>query len=137
MDADAERKAEAAAWLRKAALDLRCAEVDVEARPPIVEDALFHCQQAVEKAFQAFLLWHGAPLEMTYDLEELGRRMVELDESVKPLVDQVSGLTRYNWLYRYPGEAVVMPIDELSVLMFRLRRTLTQLSARLPVGVRL
>ena len=47
--------AEVHGWLQKAANDLRGAEIDLAAHPPLVEDALFHCQQAAEKAFKAFL----------------------------------------------------------------------------------
>lgn len=31
-------------WLHKAALDLRAAEHDLLASPPLLEDVLFHCQ---------------------------------------------------------------------------------------------
>ena len=50
-----ETKAEAEAWLAKAQTDLRAAQVDIAASPPILSDALFHCQQAVEKALKALL----------------------------------------------------------------------------------
>jgi hypothetical protein len=33
--------ADVQSWLRKAAADLRCAEIDLAADPPLVEDALF------------------------------------------------------------------------------------------------
>ena len=45
------------AWLAKAAADLRAGEVDLAASPPLLEDVLFHCQQAAEKALKAFLAW--------------------------------------------------------------------------------
>jgi hypothetical protein len=41
--------AETRTWLHKAALDLRAAAHDLLAAPPLLEDTLFHCQQAVEK----------------------------------------------------------------------------------------
>ncbi len=46
---------EVRAWLKKADDDLRGAQVDLAAAPPLIEDALFHCQQAAEKAMKAFL----------------------------------------------------------------------------------
>ena len=48
-----ETKAEVEAWLAKAQTDLRAARVDIAASRPIFGDALFHCQQAVEKALKA------------------------------------------------------------------------------------
>jgi HEPN domain-containing protein len=41
--------AETGEWLRRALNDLRAAEVDMTVSPPLLEDALFHCQQAAEK----------------------------------------------------------------------------------------
>jgi hypothetical protein len=54
MQPDAARRADTLAWLRKAEGDLRAATVDLGAEPPLVDDALFHCQQAVEKALKGF-----------------------------------------------------------------------------------
>jgi HEPN domain-containing protein len=47
--------AEARAWLQKASNDLRGADIDLAASPPLLEDALFHCQQAAEKSMKGFL----------------------------------------------------------------------------------
>jgi hypothetical protein len=41
MSPEAERAAEAREWLLKAALDLRGARIDLDAVPPLLEDALF------------------------------------------------------------------------------------------------
>ena len=46
------------AWLSKASNDLRAAAVGLKAEPPLLEDVLFHCQQAVEKSFKALLAFH-------------------------------------------------------------------------------
>jgi len=40
----------------------------LKASLPFLEDALFHCQQAVEKALKGFLTWHDRPFEKTHDL---------------------------------------------------------------------
>lgn len=52
MPHDQARVAETREWLLKAALDFRGARIDLDANPPLLEDALFHCQQAVEKALK-------------------------------------------------------------------------------------
>jgi len=49
MPLDPAAVGEARAWLAKAALDLRAADVDLAAVPPLSEDAAFHAQQAVEE----------------------------------------------------------------------------------------
>ena len=43
-----EKLAEVRSWLKKAASDLRGADIDLAASPPFIEDMLFHCQQAAE-----------------------------------------------------------------------------------------
>jgi HEPN domain-containing protein len=93
------------AWLGKAAADVRAGEVDLAASPPLLEDVLFHCQQAAEKALKAFLAWHDQPFRKTHSLEEIGRQCAQLDPSLDGLVDRVAPLTEYAWKFRYPGEA--------------------------------
>ncbi len=104
MQPDAARLADTRAWLRKAEGDLRAAAVDLAADPPLVEDALFHCQQAVEKALKGILTWHDVPFRKTHSLEELGRQVVTLHSELQTLADRVSLLSEYAWKFRYPGE---------------------------------
>ena len=61
MPLDPIRVADARASLTKAQRDIRGAEIDLAATPPFVDDVMFHCQQAVEKALKAFLFWHDQP----------------------------------------------------------------------------
>ena len=61
-----------AAWLHKAQQDLQRIERCLAAKSPDVEDALFHCQQAAEKALKAFLTFHDQPFRKTHDLATLG-----------------------------------------------------------------
>ena len=89
---------------RQAEDDLRAAEHDRGADPPLGGDAVFHCQQAVEKAFKAFLTWHDREFRKTHNLEELGEACLAIDESLRPLVDRAVPLTEYAWRFRYPGQ---------------------------------
>ncbi len=57
MQHDPVRIADTSSWLEKATTDIRSAKADLDVTPPILTDALFHCQQAVEKALKAFLTW--------------------------------------------------------------------------------
>ncbi len=65
MSPEAETAAEVREWLAKVALDLRGAQIDLQAEPPLLEDALFHCQQAIEKTLKALLVWHDTPFRDT------------------------------------------------------------------------
>lgn len=83
------------AWLRKSAIDLRCAEADLAAAPPIYEDVLFHCQQAAEKAIKSFLMFHQRPFGKTHDLRELSGGCFEIDATLTPILDRAFPLTMY------------------------------------------
>lgn len=95
---------ETKAWLAKAASDLRAAECDTEASPPLLDDACFHCQQAAEKALKGFLTWHGVPFRRTHSLEEIGEQCLAVDPSLGAAIDPAVPLTEYAWRFRYPGE---------------------------------
>jgi len=58
MPHDATRLSDTRAWIRKASEDLRAARHDRTADPPLLGDAAFHWEQAVEKALKAFLTAH-------------------------------------------------------------------------------
>lgn len=74
--------ADTRAWLTKAAMDLRAAEHLIQVVPPLLGNALFHSQQAAEKAWKAFLFWHDVPFRKTHNLRELGEACVALDSSL-------------------------------------------------------
>lgn len=95
--------ADTKAWFAKAANDVRAAEHEFTAVPPLLGDIVFHCQQAVEKAVKGFLTWHDRPFRKTHSLEELGEQCLEIDSTLKSLVDRVVPLTEYAWKSRYPG----------------------------------
>ena len=72
MPPDVARIEETVEWLSKARIDLRAADHDRTADPPITADMVFHAQQAVEKVLKAFLCWHDVPFRKTHNLVELG-----------------------------------------------------------------
>jgi HEPN domain-containing protein len=74
--------AEVREWLERAADDLREAAHDLTAAPLLVRGAVFHCQQAAEKALKAFLAAHERPFRRTHDLDELGIAVVALDATL-------------------------------------------------------
>ncbi len=72
MPPDPVRIEDTRAWLARAEADLRAAANEVSADEPVLGDAVFHCQQAAEKAMKAFLTWHDVPFRKTHDLGILG-----------------------------------------------------------------
>ncbi len=97
-----EKVAETQAWFHRMAEDLRAAEVDLAAAPPLLADALFHCQQAVEKALKGFLTWHDRPFRKVHDLRELGADAIAVDGSLEPLIRRSVPLSPFATAIRYP-----------------------------------
>lgn len=104
MPHDPQREADARGWLAKAAQDLRAAEFERAAEPPLAADIVFHCQQSAEKAMKAFLAWHDRPFRKTHNLVELGEQCAAIDPQLEPVLRRAAGLTEYAWKFRYPGE---------------------------------
>jgi HEPN domain-containing protein len=67
-------------------------------------EALFHCQQAVEKALKAFLTFHERTFRKTHDLGDLSPECLAIDDSLQSAICEAEGLTQYAWRFRYPGE---------------------------------
>lgn len=133
---DPETLAEVRAWFQKANNDLRGAEIDLGADPPLIEDALFHCQQAVEKAMKGFLTAHERIFRKTHDLDELGRACTAIDPTISPLVDMARDLTVFAWEFRYPGATEVPSAEEARRALTTARSVSSQLLSRLPTLAR-
>jgi HEPN domain-containing protein len=104
--------ADTKAWLKKAGIDLRAARIDLDADPPLLEDMVFHCQQAVEKSFKAFLTFHDQPFRKTHNLEEIGEACLNIDSSLRDLVAEAVPLSEYAWAFRYPGDPETPDLEE-------------------------
>jgi HEPN domain-containing protein len=105
MPPDDPRLEDARAWLARAELDLRAA--DLELRNPeagLWADVAFHAQQAAEKALKALLASRDVPFRKTHSIEELGRACLDVAPELGPIVDAAVPLTEYAWKFRYPGE---------------------------------
>lgn len=136
MRPDPLRAADTRAWLAKADLDLRSARADLAASPPILGDALFHCQQAVEKTLKAWLTWHDRPFRKTHDLGELGVQGAALDDRLEPLLREAAPLTEYAWQFRYPGEVAEPSAEETAAGVSLAERVVAAIIDRLPQDAR-
>ena len=136
MQDDAPRLVDTAAWLRRAALDVRAAEVDLATTPALLGDAAFHCQQAAEKALKGFLTWHDAPFRRTHDLAEIGQQCSSLDLSIEPICRRAERLTVYAWIFRYPGDVEEPSREEVEDALALAREVYGAILSRLPEEVR-
>lgn len=89
-------------WLVKADHDLRAAAALSEKDTGLLDVAIFHCQQAVEKALKGFLVFHGEPFSKTHDLKTLALQAAKYDAGFAGLVEVADSLTPYVTHFRYP-----------------------------------
>ncbi|MBI5723649.1 MAG: HEPN domain-containing protein [Planctomycetes bacterium] len=90
-------------WLTKADEDLISAKRLGLDKEPLLGIAMFHCQQAAEKALKAVLAWKGLPLRKTHDLDDLITNAVNYISEMESLRDDAVLLNPYITEYRYPG----------------------------------
>jgi HEPN domain-containing protein len=93
---DPARVADTAGWLAKAREDLQIAK-ELAKRKTFAGGAVFHCQQAAEKALKAFLVWHDVPFRKVHYLKEIGEVCIERDASLQEIVARAVPLTEYAW----------------------------------------
>lgn len=136
MPHDPARAAETQGWLARAASDLRAAEHEFRATPPLLDDIVFHCQQAAEKVLKGFLTWHDRPFRKTHSLEELGEQCLEMDPALRALIDRAVPLTEYAWKFRYPGEPEEPSRQEAEEALAIARELYLAVVSRLPREVR-
>ncbi len=90
------------AWLIKAQHDLASAQRLASGDDPLLDTAIYHCQQAAEKAVKGFLVYRDKRFEKTHDLAVLSLETVPFTPDFASLGNQASRLTRYATLFRYP-----------------------------------
>lgn len=105
MPRDDARLEDARAWLARAELDLRAADLELSTpEAGLWGDVAFHAQQAAEKALKALLAMHDKPFRKTHSIEEIGRACTAIDPSLGEFVDAAAPLTEFAWKFRYPGD---------------------------------
>jgi len=136
MPHDPARVAETRGWLVRASSDVRAAEHELRATPPLLDDIVFHCQQVAEKSLKGFLTWHDRPFRKTHSIEELGEQCLQVDPTLKGLIDRAVPLTEYAWKFRYPGEPEEPSQQEAEEALATARQVYAAIVARLPVEAR-
>ncbi len=99
-------------WLTKAHHDLDSARVLAENNPPLLDTAIYHCQQAAEKAVKGFLVFHGQEFERVHDIEVLIQAALPYEAGFSNWVNVGRLLTPYARIFRYPGSVTSEPSIE-------------------------
>ena len=136
MPPDPVRTVDTRAWLAKAVRDLRRVEILLAAEPADPEGALFHSQQAAEKALKGFLTWHDVPFRRVHELDEIGKQCAGVDSSLSDLVSRADALTKYSWRFRYPGAPYEPTLEEGRTALSLAREVMDAVLGRLPLTAR-
>lgn len=91
------------AWLIKSQHDLGSAQKLSTGPDPYLDVAIYHCQQAAEKAVKGLLVFHDRPFEKTHDIEVLITLAGQYVPGLTSWVGVAIRLTPYATEYRYPG----------------------------------
>ena len=92
-------------WLTRSHQDLRAALILAAAEDAPLDVAIYHCQQAGEKAVKAYLQSRDEPFAKTHNLRALVIQAATLEKGFDALEKPADILTPYVSAFRYPGGA--------------------------------
>lgn len=92
----------AGAWLTKALHDLQTARIVGNAPEGPLDTAIYHCQQAAEKAMKAWLTANNVAFEKSHDIGRLVRQAIALHPEFRQFTASAQLLTPYVTAFRYP-----------------------------------
>ncbi len=99
-------------WLTKSQHDLGSARLLMTGREVYLDTAVYHCQQAGEKALKAFLTYHDIVFERTHDLRVLLEQSIDVEPALEQWQEVAEELTPYSVLFRYPGDVMEPEMKE-------------------------
>ncbi|MDB5123111.1 MAG: DNA-binding protein [Mucilaginibacter sp.] len=119
-------KAYIESWLNKAEHDLMSAQRLLEIEPVILDNACFHCQQAVEKCLKAYLIYNGLDIERTHNIVALLNQCANFDP-VFGTIDPLD-INAYAVQGRYP-DSNLMPSKEEAESYYQLALQIKSLTS--------
>lgn len=100
-------------WLAKARHDLLAAKKLGEDLGICLDVAIYHCQQAAEKAVKGFLVAHDKEFPKTHDVRLLAQLALKLEPRFKEYQEAAEILTPYATEFRYPGDILEPTPEEM------------------------
>jgi|GEM_PF-439659 len=89
------------AWITKAKRDLLGAQ---QLAPNLPDLAIYHCQQAAEKALKSIFVLHDLEPGKTHNIDTLIREVSVFHPELRARLDEARYLSEYNQTYRYPND---------------------------------
>ena len=119
-------------WMVKGQHDLATAKKLASEPDPYLDTAIYHCQQAAEKAIKGFLTFHGLRFEKTHNIPVLIGLALPLASGLRSLLDAAERLTPYATAFRYPGEVSEPDRTEFDSALADARQFLAFILSMLP-----
>jgi len=88
-------------WLMKAQHDLASARILADNDPPLLDTAIYHCQQAAEETIKGYLVFCDQEFERIHDIEVLIRLAMSHADGFSDWVEAGIQLTPYARINRY------------------------------------
>jgi HEPN domain-containing protein len=123
-------------WLTKAQHDLASARVLAASTPPLLDTAIYHCQQAAEKAVKGYLVFCDQEFERVHDIEVLIRSAMSCAAEFTNWIDVGTQLTPYARIYRYPEYATEPNEDQFDQALSAAEGVYEFVLSLLPEGMR-
>jgi HEPN domain-containing protein len=136
MSLEQQKVAECWAWLGCAWADLDSVSILLGADRPRLDTALFHRQQAAEKAWKVFLFGNDVPFRKTRNLRELGEACTRVNGSLASLAERAEDLTQFAWVFYYPGKMEKLPREEAESALALAQEVYAAVLSQLPAEVR-
>jgi len=73
---------------------------------PLLDTAIYHCQQAAEKAVKGFLAYHDQTVVKTHDVRFLVNQSLAFEPGFEEWLEAAECVTPYATAYRYPDEVL-------------------------------
>ena len=104
-------------WLIKARRDLLSAQKLARGKEPYYDTAIYHCQQAAEKAVKGWLVYHDTSFGKTHDLRLLVTLAMQAEPRFTEWQDAAALISPYAMAYRYPGEELEPTEEEFKEVL--------------------
>lgn len=119
-------------WLIKAQRDLAAAR-KLSAPPDVhLDTAIYHCQQAAEKALKGYLVYRDQRFNRTHDIEVLVGLAQQHEPPFASWLDAADELTTHANAYRYPGDPMEPSEDDFSSALEKAEGIVAFVLSRLP-----
>jgi len=119
------------AWLAKAQSDLTAIRLCLKANEAL-DVAVYHAQQAAEKSFKGFIVFHNKQVKKTHDLVNLVEQCIKIDYAFIQLTEYAFDLNGYATYARYPDDFFIIDHAEATTAYEKAQFIVTFITGRLP-----